>query len=347
MSPQTLVAAADERKRPMARNTFRRSIGLLVAAGLMAAACGSDDTSSVSSDAPPESSGSASSEPVAGGGGKTIAVLSPDYSAQPAAKTAVDAFVAEAESRGHTATVVDTNSDNAAMNAEITTAVSQNVDAIVVAFGTPAEFGNGLSDAVAAEVPVFGLDTGGSAAGILTNVTTDAGFLGETSAQAIVDALGDEGGKVAMIVFDAFEPVRLRGVAAKELFEENGVEVIEYIQGDPADSTGFAKATVGDLLQKYPQGELDAIWAGWDATALGAFQATVEGDRTEILVTGVDGQDFAIAEVQKGTNWIATVKQDWPTIATVEMDQIEAFFAGEAPAEEVIFVDGILVTADS
>ena len=33
-------------------------------------------------------------------------------------------------------------------------------------------------------------------------------------------------------------------------------------------------------------------------------------------MTGVDGQDFASAEVAKGGNWIATVRQDWPTIAT-------------------------------
>ena len=67
-----------------------------------------------------------------------IAVLSPDYAAQPAAKEAIDLFEAAAEAHGHTVTVVDTNSDNAAMNAELTTAVSQGVDAIVVAFGTPA-----------------------------------------------------------------------------------------------------------------------------------------------------------------------------------------------------------------
>ena len=71
-------------------------------------------------------------------------------------------------------------------------------------------------------------------------MTTDNKFLGEASAQAIIDALGDEG-QVAMIHFDPFEPVRLRAEAAKALFDAAGIEVIEYIQGDPADSTGFAK----------------------------------------------------------------------------------------------------------
>lgn len=275
-----------------------------------------------------------------------IAVLSPDYSAQPASKEAIDLFEAAAEAHGHTVTVVDTQSDNAAMNAEITTAVSQGVDAIVVAFGTPQEFGDGLADAVAADIPVFGLDTGGVAEGILVNVTTDNSFLGEQSAQAIVDAIG-EGGTVAMIHFDPFEPVRLRAEAARALFEENGIEVVEYIQGDPADSTGFAATATGDILVKYPEGELDAIWAGWDASALGAYQATVAADRTEVLVTGVDGQAFAVAEVAKDGNWIATVRQDWPTIATTVLALLEANFAGEAPGEDTVFIPAIVITSEN
>jgi ribose transport system substrate-binding protein len=275
-----------------------------------------------------------------------IAVLSPDYSAQPAAKEAIDLFEAAAEAHGHTVTVVDTNSDNAAMNAEITTAVSQGVDAIVVAFGTPQEFGDGLADAAAAGVPVFGLDTGGVVEGILVNVTTDNRFLGEQSAQAIIDAVG-EGGQVAMIHFDPFEPVRLRAEAARALFEANGIEIVEYVQGDPEDSTGFAAALVGDLLAKYPVGELDAIWAGWDASALGAYQATIAAGRTEVLITGVDGQAFAIAEVAKGGNWIATVRQDWPVISATVLDLIEAHFAGEEPAEEVVFVPAVVITAEN
>ena len=290
--------------------------------------------------APPSGSGDILAEPL------QIAVLSPDYSAQPAAKEAIDLFQAAAEANGHAVTVVDTESDNAAMNAEITTAVSQGVDAIVVAFGTPQEFGDGLADAAEAGIPVFGLDTGGVVEGILVNVTTDNGFLGEQSAQAIIDAIG-EGGTVAMIHYDPFEPVRLRAEAARALFEENGVEVVEYVQGDPADSTGFAATAVGDLLVKYPEGELDAIWAGWDASALGAYQATVAADRTEIVVTGVDGQAFAIAEVAKGGNWIATVRQDWPTISATVLDIIEAHFAGQEPAEDTVFIPAILITAEN
>ena len=280
------------------------------------------------------------------GAGKTIAVISPDYAAQPAAKEAIDLFMAEAQGRGYTVTLVDTNSDNAAINGEITTAVSQGVSAIVTAFGTPQEFGEGLAAAGEAGVPVFGLDTGGVVAPTLVNVTTDNKYLGEASAQAIVDAIGG-GGTVGIIHFDPFEPVHLRAEAARALFAANGINVIEDVQGDPADSTGFAKATVLDWLANHPAGELNAVWAGWDASALGAYQATQEAGRTEVLVTGVDGQDFARAEVAKGGNWIATVRQDWSTIAATLTDIIDAHFAGTDPAEPVVYVPAVLLTADN
>lgn len=280
------------------------------------------------------------------GAGKTIKVISPDYAAQPAAKEAIDDFMAVATGRGYDVKLVDTASDNAAINGELTTAVSEGVDAIVTAFGTPQEFGEGLAAAGAADVPVFGLDTGGVVEPTLVNVTTDNTYLGDASAQAIIDALGGTG-KVAIINFDPFEPVHLRAEAARAAFAAAGIEVIEDTTGDPADSTGFAKATTLDWLTKYPQGELNAVWAGWDASALGAYQATQETGRTEVLVTGVDGQDFARAEVAKGGNWIATVRQDWPTIATTLTDIIDAHFAGTDPTEPVVFVDAVLLTKDN
>ena len=286
------------------------------------------------------------SAPAQTGAGKTIFIVSPDYAAQPAAKEAIDQFVAAAEARGYTTDLVDTASDNAAINGEITTAVSQGVDAIVTAFGTPQEFGEGLAAAGAAGVPVFGLDTGGVVEPTLVNVTTDNKYLGEASAKAIIDALGGTG-KVAIINFDPFEPVRLRAEAARAAFAAAGIEVIEDTTGDPADSTGFAKATSLDWLTKHPAGELNAIWAGWDASALGAYQATQETGRTEVLVTGVDGQDFARAEVAKGGNWIATVRQDWPTIATTLTDIIDAHFAGTDPTEQIVYVPAVLLTKDN
>jgi len=280
------------------------------------------------------------------GEGKSLTVITPFYASQPATKEAVDLFIADAEARGYETKMVDTANDNAAVSGEISSALAQDFDAIILAFAFSQEIGEGLAAAGEAGVPVFGLDAGGVADPMLVNVTTDPGELGSLSAQAIIDSLGGPG-EVAMIHFDPFEPVRLRAVTARELFEANDIEIVEYIQGDPADATGFAKATVQDLLVKYPEGELDAVWAGWDDTANGAYQATQEIGRPEVLVTGVDGQDFAVAAVAEGQNWIATVRQDWPAITSTLVDIVDAHFDGTDPAEQTVFLPAELITAEN
>jgi ribose transport system substrate-binding protein len=306
---------------------FRRVLAVALASTAVMAACGNDDD--------------AASED----GGAQVAVISPYYGAQPATKEVVDAFVSLAEANGHTVTVVDTNNDLSKVNAEMETAVSRGVDAIVLGMGDPQEFGAGLAATQQAGIPVFGLDAG-AVPGVTANITSDNTFLGEASAQAIIDAVG-EGGTVAIIHFDPFEPVRLRAAAARPLFEAAGFTVVEDTQGDPADSTGFAKKTVLDWLVKYPEGELDAIWVAWDASALGAYQATEEAGRTEVLVTGVDGQDFARAEVRKGGNWIVTVRQDWSAIAAKALETIEAAIGGTLPSSQVITVPGEVLNKDN
>jgi len=313
----------------MIKSTRRRLVAgfLTMAAVAGVAACGGDD------------------EGGSEGDGKTIAIVSPYYSDQPATKEVVDAFTAAAEANGHTVTLVDTKGDLAAVNGEIQNAVSEKVDAIVLGMGDPKEFSAGLSAAIDAEIPVFGLDAG-TADGVVANITSDNDFLGTTSAQALIDAMGD-GKNVIVIHFDPFEPVRLRGAAARALFEEKGITIVEDIQGDPADSTGFAKTTILDLLANYAEGEVDGIWVAWDASALGAFQATVEAGRTEIEVVGVDGQDFAKAEVAKGGNWVATVRQDWAGIANKALEVIEAYLVSGTEPEAVVVVPGELITKDN
>lgn len=323
----------------------RRSIARTAAPLVVAAAAVAGATSAAAGTEPPADDAGAVDPSVCENEISEIAIVSPYYSDQPATKEVVDAFTELAEEAGFDVSLVDTRGDMAAVNSEMENVLAQGADAIALGMGDPLEFGAGLAAASAASIPVFGLDAG-AVPGITANITSDNAFLGETSAQVMIDAIGGEG-RIVIIHFDPFEPVRLRAQAARAVFEEQGIEVIEDIQGDAADSTGFAKTTVQDLLSKYPEGEIDGIWVAWDASALGAFQATQEAGRTEIIVTGVDGQDFAVAEVAKGENWIATVRQDWPGIAATALETIEACSAGEAPASQVITVEGELITAES
>lgn len=320
--------------RPISRRTFAGAAGALAAAAALAACGGGSSGTSTSASSSGTGGGAATKA--------TIAIVSPYLSQQPATKEVVDKFTADAQAKGWTVTTVDTNNDFAKMNTEITRAVSQKVSAVVLGMGDPKQLGPGLAAAKRANIPVIGLDAG-VADGVTANVTSDNKFLGETSAKAMADAIGGKG-SVLMYTYDDFEPVRVRGQAAKAWFQANGIKVIDYVRIDAPNGLADAKAKAKDALAKYPAGQINGIWCAWDQAANGAYQAVDAAKRDDVKVTGVDGQDFAIAAINKGGPWVATVKQDWGGIAQKATDILSGVLTGTKPTEQQNLVPGQLVT---
>ncbi|HYY12209.1 MAG TPA: substrate-binding domain-containing protein [Kineosporiaceae bacterium] len=318
----------------ISRRTFAGTAGALAAAAVLAACGGSSPSSS------PGTSTAAGG--AAAGGAKKIAIVSPYLSQQPATKEVVDKFTADAKAKGWDVSTVDTNNDFAKMNTEITRAVNEKVAAVVLGMGDPKQLGPGLAAAKAANIPVIGLDAG-VADGVTANVTSDNKFLGETSAKAMADAIGGKG-SVLMFTYDDFEPVRVRGQAAKAWFQANGITVIDYIRIDAPNGLADAKAKAKDALAKYPAGKISGIWSAWDQAANGAYQAVEAANRGDVKVTGVDGQDFAVAAINKGGPWVATVKQDWSGIAAKAVETLDGVLGGTKPGQPQILVPGQLIT---
>jgi ribose transport system substrate-binding protein len=76
------------------------------------------------------------------------------------------------------------------------------------------------------------------------------------------------------------------------------VKVIAGNSGDYDRAQGLK--VMEDYLQRFPKGQLDAVFAHNDEMALGAIQAIKEAGRTEITVTGVDGEGQALDLVKSG-----------------------------------------------
>ena len=281
------------------------------------------------------------------GEGKSLAVITPFYASQPATKEAVDLFIADAEARGYETKMVDTANDNAAVSGEISSAIAQEFDAIILAFAFSQEIGEGLAAAGEAGVPVFGLDAGGVADPMLVNVTTDPGELGSLSAQAIIDSIGGPG-TVAMI--------RLRPVRAGAPPGGHGHGAVRSQRYRASSSTSRVIRPTPPALPRRP---CRICWSStprvsWMPSGLaGTIPPTAPTRRLrrsadhEVVVTGVDGQDFAIAAVAEGQNWIATVRQDWPAITATLADIVDAHFAGTDPAEQTVFLPAELITVEN
>lgn len=302
------------------------TIGLAAAAALTLSSCASD-------------AGGADGA-TANGDGLTVAVVTP-YLANATTKEVIDLFTAEGEERGWSVTVEDTASDMNKLNSAFQNAAAQKPDAIVLGMGDPTQISLGLKAAADAEIPVFAIDASENEL-IAANVTSDNTDLGEQSAHALIDAMGGKG-SIVMLTHDPHPGVKARTEGARAVFEEEGITILEAKHVEVPGPVDNARTSVQDLISSR-QGEMTGIWGGWDEPALGATQALDAAGVTDVPVVGVDGQDFAIAEIEKGGPFHATVKQDWAAISVQIADLIQAQSEGTAPEQSQIELPGTLVT---
>lgn len=303
-------------------------VGIAATASLILSACAGDTTQ-----------GSSSGDD----DGLTVAIVTP-YLSNASTKEVIDLFTEDAESRGWSVSVEDTAGDMNRLNSAFQNAAAQQPDAIVLGMGDPTQVSLGLKAAADAGVPVFAIDAA-PAEGILANVTSDNSDLGEKSANALIEAIGGEG-SVVMLTHDPHPGVKARAEGAKALFEEAGITILESKHVEVPGPVDNARTSIQDIVSA--QGDtVSGIWGGWDEPALGATQALEAAGVTGVPVVGIDGQDFALAEIAKGGPFIATVKQDWAAIAKKVADLIEANAAGTAPGESQIELPGTLVTKDT
>ena len=271
----------------------------------------------------------------------TVTVVTP-YLANAATKEVIELFTADGEERGWNVSVVDTAGDMNKLNSAFQDAAAQQPDAIVLGTGDPTQISLGLKSAADAGVPVFAIDAG-EAEGITANVTSDNTDLGQQSANALIEAMGGSG-KVVMLTHDPHPGVKARAAGAREVFEEAGIEIIEEKHVNVPGPVDDARTSVQDIMSSRG-GDVTGIWGGWDEPALGATQALDAAGIDDVPVVGVDGQDFAIAEIEKGGPFVATVKQDWPAIATKVADLIEATVVdGTTPEQAQFELPGTLIT---
>jgi ribose transport system substrate-binding protein len=276
----------------------------------------------------------------------TVAVVTP-YLANATTKYVIDRFQAEGTAKGWNVTVTDTNADFNELVNRIDNAVTQGVDAIVLGMGDPAQMTKGLESAAAAGIPVFGLDAG-VADNVVLNITSDNGQLGKETAHQLAEAIGGKG-NVVMFTHDPHPGVRARAeAAAAEFANYPEITVIEKKHIEVPGPVDFARTLTQDLLTANPDaGSIAGIWAGWDEPALGAVQAIEAAGRAEILVVGIDGTDFAKAEIAKGGPFNASIAQDFDGMAAQLAGIVEEYLNGTQPDSNLVTIPGILITAEN
>ncbi len=270
---------------------------------------------------------------------KKIAVVTP-YMANATTAYVIKQFQKYAEQESFKVSVSDTAGDFGLLVSRIEDAITQKADAIVLGMGDPVQMVKGLKAASAANIPVFGLDAGLSE-GVLLNVTSDNTDLGKKSAEQLIKAIGEKG-NVVLFTHDPHPGVRERAVGAAEMFKNYpGITIVEKIHINVPGPVENARKVTEDLLTAHAgKGSLSGIWAGWDEPAYGAVQAIEKAGRNEIRVVGIDGTDFAKAEIQKKGPFVATIEQDFDGMAKLLVGLIKEYFAGKRPEKQLYKIPG-------
>ncbi len=273
---------------------------------------------------------------------KTVAVVTP-YMANATTAYVIEQFRKDASAEGWKVNVSDTAGDFGMLVSRIEDAVAQKVDAIVLGMGDPAQMTKGLAAAKEAGIPVFGLDAG-LADGVVLNITSDNADLGKKTAELLAETISGKG-NVIMFTHDPHPGVRARAVGAQEVFDSYpGIKVINKFHIDVPGPVDNARKIAEDLITANSKGSIAGIWAGWDEPAYGTVQALEAAGRTEIKVVGIDGTDFAKAEIGKKGPFVGTIEQDFDTMAQELTTLIAEYFSGKTPGKDLYLISGKLYT---
>ncbi len=275
----------------------------------------------------------------------SIAVMTP-FLAQPGTQLMVEGFEAAAADKGWQVNVIDTNEDIAALVSRMEDVALQGVDAIVINVD-PTQIEAGLSAAAEAGIPVFGLDSGAHPL-LATNVTSNGYTMAAETATYIVDRLNGAG-SVIMFIFEPYPPVQKRGAIARAIFENTpDITIMDAITPsfDNGPLEGARNAMEAVLLAHPEAGSISAVWAAWDDPALGALQAIEDAGRADegIVIVGIDATDQARDAIARGSNFEATVAQDFNGMAARVADLVEAHLGGMPSAQVNHYVPARLVT---
>ena len=236
----------------------------------------------------------------------------------------------EGESLGFTVDTFTTNGDDARFEDVFNQALTGGYDGIVVSHGQSNAEGL-IKQAVEAGIKVVTFDTAGTVAGV-TSTAQDDMSLARESLQALVDAFPGKTPKIFKMWIAGFPPMERREVVYREFVNAGKIEEIAFVGevGDFTNIAGLNADAIGSLLTRYPEGEVDAIWASWDAFATGAFTALKENNRTEVKIYGIDVSNADLQMMQEANSpWVMTAAADAKLVGTLNMRILAKKLAGE------------------
>lgn len=263
-----------------------------------------------------------------------------------------EAFKAEAEKAGYQVILLSGDEDVAKQQNQVKDFLVQKVRAIVLCPCDSRAIGPVIREANDAGVPVFTADLAclDPTAKVVTHIATDNLQGGREAANAMIEALGATGGKIAILDFKEAESCILRVRGFKEVIEKHNqnhpdkkIQIVAEVPGNGARDKGFAVAQ--SLITGTP--DLKAIFAINDPSALGAWAALEGAKRSgDVKLIGFDGQPEGKKAIREGKIYADPIQYP-DKIARTTFECIQKYFAGETLPAEILIKTGLYRKADA
>lgn len=238
----------------------------------------------------------------------------------------------EGEELGFKVDVFTANGDTAKFHDAISQAANQDYDGFIISHGDDAATVKDVQNLVdkGKKVVTFdSVDQLKNVKGVTLTSQDDKALATLSFDQLIKDFNGKA--KIAYLWVDGFPPMVRRNAIYKEKLKQNpGIKEIDRFGVAAADTSVQTQNAVQAMLKKYPKGQLDAIYATWDAFAIGAARAVKEAGRDDVKIYGIDVSNADLQSIQeKGSSWKYTAAVDPALIGKVDMRILAKKIAGE------------------
>jgi ribose transport system substrate-binding protein len=267
-------------------------------------------------------------------------------------KTIGDSLTDELGKQGYEVSLVSGDFNVAKQRDQVKDFIVRKVSAIVLCPCDSKAIGPVIKEANAAGVPVFTADIAclDPEAKVIAHIATDNHQGGKEAGKAMIEALGNRGGKIAILDFKVVESCILRVKGFKEVIDEHNaksptskVEIVAELNGGGAKDVGYKAAE--DLLQAHPN--LTGIFAINDLSALGAHAALEKaGKAKQIKLIAFDGQPEGKQAIKDGKIYADPI-QFPERIGRTTAQTILKHFEGEPVEKEILIPSALYRKADA
>ena len=265
-----------------------------------------------------------------------------------------DTFMEEAEKNNWEVSFVDGNLDATTQLNGIQDLVNDDVDVMVISTWYIDAMEDVLQQCVDKDIPVFVIGNTENPDNINELIQYacgtehyDAGHLGGTYMSKYLKDQGRDSIKMATMV-GSTEQMKARAQGFVDGMTDHGISV-EVLNEYDVSTREEAMASGEDALTTYP--DIELFYGVSAQGALGAYDATVGANRTEVMVFGYDGEDEELEVIDEDNNYVGTVTQAPDVEASTTVEYIKKYLDGEefdkiVPISAGIYCDEGQLTAE-